>query len=106
MKWVHDVDLKSIREAYLNGFQKSLSADEHLKVKKTIDGFLAFFTEEAKVGDVHILQWFPGGIINLLINDQIKGKIKDPLFAKGLWRIWFNPKSVVNYNKLVKNLLD
>ncbi|PJD96981.1 MAG: hypothetical protein CK425_04260 [Parachlamydia sp.] len=106
LKWVHDVDLKSIREAYLTGFQKSLSADEQLHAKKAIDTYLALYTSGAKVGDVHILRWFPDGIVTLTINDQPIGKITDPLFAKGLWGIWFNPKSVVSRNKLVKNLLD
>jgi hypothetical protein len=106
LKWVHDVDLKSIREAYLTGFQKSLSADDQLHAKKAIDTYLALYTSGAKVGDVHILRWFPGGIVTLTINEQPIGKISNPLFAKGLWGIWFNPKSVVSRNKLVKNLLD
>ncbi|CCB86100.1 MULTISPECIES: chalcone isomerase family protein [Parachlamydia] len=106
IKWVYEADLKTVQEAFFAGFHKTLTDEEYKSIEPLIKEYISLYTDGTKKGDEHVLRWFPGNMITLEINGENKGKIAHPVFAKGLWRIWFDSKSIVSRNKLVKNLLD
>ena len=101
MKWVYDADAQKVQNGYLESFKASLSADQYNQLQNEINTFVQYFNKDIKKGDEHILRWFPGGTVVVLINGSKVGTIKNVEFAKALWSIWFGPKSVVDRNNLV-----
>lgn len=101
MKWVRDVGVDKVQEAYKESFHKVFSGQEYAALAGDINQFLQFFNENAHAGDEYILRWLPGGYVEVLINGKKVGSLTNKEFAKGLWNIWFGPKSVVNRNDLV-----
>lgn len=100
MKWVHEGDLKRVKDGYLESFQNALGS-QFSDLQQEIEQYLSFFRQDVQKGDVHTLRWSPGGNIELLINDQEVGNITNPQFAKALWSLWFGNKSFVNRNSLL-----
>lgn len=104
IKWVHKADAKKVQEGYLESFKNSLTAEEFSGLQDKIDQYVHFFSSDVQKGDEHILRWFPGGIIEVVINGAKAGSITDPGFAKSLWSLWFGEKSVVDRNQLISLL--
>jgi hypothetical protein len=101
IKWVYDVSVEKVQNAYREAFQNSFSTEELAKLQTEINQFLSYFTSEARRGDEYILRWIPGGITEVIINGEKKGDITNATFARGVWNIWFGSKSVVNKDNLV-----
>lgn len=101
LKWVHDVDKNRVVNGYRESFENALSTTEKSQLQSEINQYLSFFQNDVKKGDVHVLRWLPGGYVEVLVNDQKVGSVTNPNFAKGLWSIWFGPKSVVNREQLI-----
>lgn len=101
MKWVRDVGSDKVQEAFQESFHKIFSEQEYGKLSGEISNFLKFFQRNAVKGDEYILRWIPGGIVEVLVNGNKVGSVTSKEFAKGLWTIWFGPKSVVDRNDLV-----
>ncbi|WP_213158663.1 chalcone isomerase family protein [Parachlamydia sp. AcF125] len=106
IKWLYETDFKTTQKAFLAGFQKVVPAEEYQRIEPLIKKYLSFYTTGIKKGDVHILRWLPGNIITLEVNGDNKGEIAHPVFAKCVWRLWFDSTSIMNQNNLVKNLLN
>lgn len=101
MKWLHEATVDKVQNGYVDSFRKALSPTQMNQMQNEINTFIHFFNQEVKVGDEHILRWIPGGYIEVLINGNKVGNIKNLDFAKGLWSIWFGQNSVVDRNQLV-----
>ena len=101
LKWVHEADLKRVKDGYLESFRNSLGSTQFAGLQQPIDEYLSFFQQDVQKGDEHILKWLPGGNIELLINDHFVGSIKNEAFAKALWSLWFGSKSFVNRDNLL-----
>jgi hypothetical protein len=95
MIWARDVEASKIKEGYKDSFSKALTTAQQQQLKAEVNQFIQLFTKDAKKGDSYILRWFPTGYIDVLINDKVVGSIHNVDFAKGLWSVWFGPKSVV-----------
>lgn len=100
LKWVHVADAKRVVEGYNESFKNVLSDADFSRLKGEIDHFVQFFNHDIREGEEQVLRWLPGGDVEVLINGKSLGHIQDPAFAKGLWNIWFGPKSVVDRNQL------
>lgn len=101
LKWVHDVDKNRVVNGYRESFENALSETEKNQLQSELNQYLSFFQNDVKKGDVHVLRWLPGGFVEVIINDQKVGSVTNVNFAKGLWSIWFGPKSVVNRDQLI-----
>jgi hypothetical protein len=101
MKWVRDVPVDKVKDAYQDSFHKVFPGDAYAKLGAEIDAFTKFFAQGAKKGDEYVLRWIPGGTIEVSINGQIVGSVTNKDFAKGLWSIWFGPNSIVDRNALM-----
>ncbi|MCB1112152.1 MAG: chalcone isomerase family protein [Chlamydiia bacterium] len=106
LKWLRNVDSKTIQKGYHDAFSKILGADELKAKSDQIAKFVGFFDQDAKVDDIHIFRWLPGGIIEIEINGQSKGQIKEDGFAADVWNIWLGPKSVVPRENLVSEIVN
>lgn len=98
LKWLRSASGKKVQDGYRDSF-KTVNANGGLQ--SAIAEYIGFFSGGVKSGDTHILTWLPDGTIEVSINGQSMGSIKDQDFARALWSIWFGPKSVVNRNDLV-----
>lgn len=101
LKWVHDGDLKRVRDGYLESFKNALGDQQFQELQPEINQYLSFFAQDVQKGDVHTLRWLPGGFIEILINDQSVGNITNEKFAHALWSLWFGSKSFVNRKSLL-----
>ncbi len=102
--WVRDVGLNKVKSGYRESFQKSIGRGQIKEFDNEIDQFLSFFTSNVDTNDEHIFRWMPDGSIEVEINGEKKGEIKNERFARGLWGIWFGRSSVVNRNDLVSQI--
>lgn len=100
--WLRQVESKKLKEGFLDSFHQNLSNEEFSKMKHEILQFLSFYNEDANANDQNFLKWFPGGIVEVYINDTKKGTITNQDFAKALWSIWFGAHSPVNRDNLIR----
>lgn len=101
IKSVYNASAKKVQNGYRDSFHKAFSDAEYAKNQKDIDKFVSFFGDMKK-GDEVVIRWIPGGNVETLINGKDVGTIQNKVFAKGLWNIWFGPKSIVNSKDLKK----
>ncbi len=99
--WVRDVSSKKLKDGYKESFNSAMGRG---KSQSEINQFLNFFKNPVRNGDKHVFIWYPDNTIEVLINNESAGTIKNEAFAKGLWSIWFGKKSVVNRNDLVSRM--
>lgn len=104
IKWVRGVGGDQVQESYQEALHKTFSAEEYAQLKSEIEAFLNFFRQGAEKGDVFVLRWLPGGILDVEINGKEVGSVSNKLFAKGLWSVWLGDNSVVNRKNLLSQL--
>jgi hypothetical protein len=105
MDFARDVDRKKIQDAYRDGFKENASEEDVKKLQPMIDQFVGFFSKDVKENDRFILRWFPGGTIIAVVQGETKPAIKEDLFARTLWSIWFGEDSIVDRNDLVSRIV-
>lgn len=101
IKWVRAVPKDKVVEGYQESFKTAIDDPAYTQLQPQIETYLGFFNHDVQKGDVHILKWIPGGVIEVEINGAKVGAITSAEFAKGLWNIWFGQKSVVNRDALM-----
>ena len=99
--WMHLLPLQLVREGYAESLHKVLNDQEYNRLKPDIDKYLSWYTADAKVGDIFVLKWLPGGYLELDLNDKLVGNMVSPELAKALWSIWLGPDSVVDRKQLI-----
>jgi len=104
--WLRPVDEKKIHDSYMEALRKNLGDEGFEKHSEDVNQFLAFFGGGAQTNDTHIVRWIPEGVIEVEINDEVKGQIKNEEFAKAVWEIWLGPRSVVKREELVSRITD
>lgn len=101
MKYVRNIDAKSIVDAYHESFRNALTPQEYNSVQSDVEQFISFFNREIKKGDEAVIRSVPGGYVEVLFNGEAVGNLTNPTLAKGVWNIWFGSKSPVNKDNLV-----
>ena len=100
--WLYDIDARKLRDGFLESFHLLLTESQFRDMADHIEKFVAFFNKDVKVNDIHQISWIPGGTIDVIVNGERKGSIKNKDFAETLWTIWMGPKSNLNRNNLIK----
>lgn len=100
--WLYDIDSKKLRDGFLESFHMLLTESQFRHMTPSIEKFVGYFNKDIKVNDIHQISWIPGGTIDVIVNGERKGSIKDKEFAETLWTIWMGPKSSLNRNNLIK----
>jgi hypothetical protein len=106
MVFVRNVDVKSIRDTYNEGFKNNTSDAELKEIQPLIEIFLGYFSKDVKENDRFVFRWIPDGTIVVIINDEEKPAITNKLFARTLWSIWFGEDSVVDREDLVGRMIS
>lgn len=104
MKWVHDASVDKIQDAYRDAFKNSIPVSEYNQLQGPMDNFIGMFNQDAQKGDEYVIRWLPGGYIEVLINGNQVGSLTNEALARGIWNIWFGPKSVVDRAHLVSQM--
>ena len=102
LKWVRSVSGKKVMDGYKESFDKA--AGRGGNIRSDVDKYVGFFSRGVSDGDTHVMNWLPDGTIEVYINGNQVGTIKNKEFAKALWSIWFGRKSVVNRNDLISRI--
>lgn len=105
MSFVRDVDREKIKDAYWDGFKENASVGDVQKMQPLIEQFVSFFSNDVKENDQFVLRWLPGGVIMANVQGEEKPVIKDKLFARTLWAIWFGEDSIVHRDDLVSRIV-
>jgi hypothetical protein len=103
-KWVHDVSAAKVQEAFNESLKSAIPEADYAQLQGDVNKFLQFYNQEVHKGDEHFLRWLPGGYIEVILNGKKAGSITNTELAKGLWSIWFGPKSVVDRDSLLSSL--
>jgi hypothetical protein len=104
IKWARNASVKQVQDGYHESFNKALSRNEQQQFDSDVNKFIEFFKRPVRDGDHHIINWLPDGTVQVFINGNSVGTIKNEAFAKGLWKIWFGHNSVVDRADLVSKI--
>ncbi len=89
------VEADKLREAWLEGFQANVSADQFARVKPSLEKFNAFFGDAVK-GDVILLDYIPGVGTRVSVNGEVKGTIPGAEFNRDLLAVWLGKEPVTS----------
>lgn len=100
IQWARNVEGSKVQQGYYDAFKKNLSSADYKALEKEIKTFVNFLISNVAKGEKQHIRWFPGGIIQVTIEETVQGQIENPAFAAALWNVWFGPNSVVEKNRL------
>ncbi len=104
IKWTYNAKARKIQDGYREAFRNDLSRSEYQQLQNDIQKYIGFMNKNMREGDQTVLRWLPDGQVDVLINGNQVGSIRNRAFAEALWSIWFGPKSVVNRNQLISSM--
>ncbi|KAA3627954.1 MAG: hypothetical protein DWQ09_12480 [Proteobacteria bacterium] len=94
MHFLYDkVEAAKLQEAWLEGFQANMKAEEFERVKPRLEKFNGYFGDAVK-GDVIHLDYIPGVGTRVLVNSEVKGTIPGADFSRGLISVWLGSQPV------------
>lgn len=100
--WLYDIESRKLKDGFLESFHMLLTESQFRDMSPSIEKFVSFFNKDILVNDIHQISWIPGGTIDVIVNGERKGSIKNKEFAETLWSIWMGPKTSLNRNNLIK----
>jgi Chalcone isomerase-like len=105
MVFLRSLSAEQIRESLISGIKKNTNEDEYVQILPSVEVFMKSISEDVEEKDEFVLRWLPNGTIISLFQGKEISSIKDENFARTLWSIWFGDYSVIDRNKLIKELL-
>jgi len=92
MHFIYDgVSGKKLVDGWNEGFDKATGGDTS-SIKKGIDLFNSFFTDEAKKNDVYDIIYIPGQGVQVFMKGKLRGTVEGLDFKKALFAIWLGKK--------------
>ncbi len=105
MVFQRDLRAEQIRDSLLKGLKSNSNKDEFLSIEPDIQAFMQAINQDVQANEEFTVRWLPNDNIESFYQGERISSIQNRLFAKTLWSIWFSNKSVIDREKLVKNLL-
>jgi hypothetical protein len=94
MHFIYDgVSSKQLTDGWNEGFGKATEGNV-LPIKKEVDQFNSFFTEEVRKNDIYDIIYNPGQGVSVFFKGTLKGTVKGLDFKKALFAIWLGKKPV------------
>jgi len=92
MHFIYDgVSGEKLVNGWNEGFDKATGGDTS-SIKKEINLFNSFFTDEAKKDDVYDIIYIPGQGVQVFMKGKLRGTVGDLDFKKALFAIWLGQK--------------
>ena len=105
MIFLRALSAKQIQKSLISGIKLNSSEEEYLLITPQVKEFIQAIDENVEQGDEFIIRWLPDGtLISIFQGEQISA-IKNHIFARTLWSIWFGNDSIVDRKSLIKELL-
>lgn len=84
------------REKLINAFREVIEKNypDISPFAEDMKTFEAYFTRDAKSGDVILFTYLPGVGVTTELNGEVKGTIANPKFVEALWSVWFGREPV------------
>ena len=89
MRFVRDVSLEDITEAYREGFEKNAEG-KYAGIKAQVEQWNGFMSE-MKDGDTMVVTYLPGKGTSVTIRDKARGTVAGHDFSRVLFRIFVGP---------------
>ena len=92
MHFIYDgVSGKKLVNGWNDGFDKATGGNVS-SIKKEIDLFNSFFTDEAKKDDIYDIIYIPGDGVQVFMKGKLRGTVEGLDFKKALFAIWLGEK--------------
>jgi hypothetical protein len=92
MHFIYDgVSGKKLIDGWNEGFHNATGGNI-TNIKKEIDQFNGFFTDEAKKNDIYDIVYTPGQGVRVFIKEKLMGTVEGLDFKKALFSIWLGEK--------------
>ncbi|MFH1208691.1 MAG: chalcone isomerase family protein [Candidatus Omnitrophota bacterium] len=101
IQYARNVPARKITGILREDFELNTTPSEYREIETYVEQMLAYFVRPVKKGDVFVMRWLSGGRVYLELNGQKLGDVKNGLFARALWAIWFGEHSVVDPKALM-----
>jgi len=96
LHFIYDgVSCKQLVEGWNEGFANATMGNL-VPIKKSVDTFNSFFTEDARKGDIYDIVYAPGEGVTVSMKGKLMGTITGLDFKKALFAIWLGEKPVDN----------
>jgi hypothetical protein len=101
IQYVHNLPANIIIKALRRDFKQNTTPEEYREIETYIEQMLNCLVRPVRKGDVFMMRWLSGGRIYLELNGKRLGNVKNELFARCLWAIWFGKCPVVDPAALI-----
>jgi Chalcone isomerase-like len=101
IQYARNVQAQKIVKILREDFELNTTPSEYREIEAYVEQMLAYFVRPVKKGDVFVMRWLSGGRVYLELNGAKLGDVKNVLFARTLWAIWFGEHSVVDREALM-----
>ncbi len=96
-----------MRDTLREGFQKNTTPAEYREIRPVADPFCDYFGDKAiRNHDRAVLRWLAGGTVVAIFNGKEIATIRNRVFARALWSIWFGDQPVVNRERLIQRMIQ
>ncbi len=105
MVFMRSLTAKQIQQSLMTGLKANCSEKQFQQIQTDIDVFMQAIYEDVDKNDNFVIRWYPDGTMVSLFQGRQISAIKNDVFARTLWSIWFGSESVVDRESLVEQLL-
>jgi len=101
MVFMRDLSSDQIQKSLIEGIQLNTTENEYIEIKPQVTEFIASIYNDVQQNDKFIIRWLADGTLVSLFKGKTVSTIKNELFAKTVWSIWFGDKSIVDRDALI-----
>ena len=105
MVFMRSLTAKQIQQSLLTGLKANCSKQQFDEIQVDIDAFMQAISEDVDKNDNFVIRWHPDGTMISRFQGRQISAIKNDIFARTLWSIWFGSESVVDRESLVEQML-
>jgi len=105
MVFLRALSAEQIQTSLRSGIKLNITKTEFHKIQSQVEQFMHAIYADVKKNDEFTIRWLPDGTVISLFQGKQISQIKNKVFAKTLWAIWFGKFSVVDRKSLIKELL-
>ena len=106
MIFLRALSAKQIQKSLISGIKLNSSEEEYLLITPQVEEFIQAIDGDVEQGDEFIIRWLPDSTLVSIFQGKQISAIKNHIFAKTLWSIWFGNNSIVDRKSLIKELLS
>ncbi|MGE0387025.1 MAG: chalcone isomerase family protein [Gammaproteobacteria bacterium] len=101
MVFARDLRAGQIRDGMLDAYKANASGTEYAATAAVLDRFLGSIRKDVSRGERFVVRWLPGGRFQALHAGRRVFEVRDPVFARLYWSVWFGDRPTVDRDRLM-----